>query len=605
MNRKCFTSYRITILLFLITAHLRPVFSQSWDEIQKNSTIFLSGDGWGTSVEEADQQALAALISQISVAVSSNVTITDEEKNLNGKIDGVTYYRSKLQTYTNATLTNTERIVISSDEDNFHIGRFIRRAEINRIFEARERTAKEHIRLGLMAENANKIDDALRNYYWAFNLLKTLQRPAEITYTDKESNKEIHPLTWLPEEMNSILGSLDVKVVSKDSSNVDLMFTYKGDPVGSLDYTYFDGRNWSNISSVKNGRGTMEFSKGMIPQNIQIKYEYAYKGQAHINQEIKSVLDVVKNQPLRKARVTLNVSGQQDRTALQKSKKSSESISPVSNEKGYRTTLERVVNAIKNRSYKNISDCFSEEGMEMFQSLIMYGNARVINTNDCLFYQFGEDVIARSVQMSFSFKNGIRRNFVEDVVFTFNKDGKIDCIAFGLDEKAKNDILSKGKWTPEARQTLIGFLETYKTAYALKRIDYLRTIFDDDAVIIVGHVANKMVSVSGDNGKTMRNQKYITTNRYTKDQYLRNLERCFRSNEFINIRFANNDVRKAKGEEEYGIQIKQDYYSATYGDEGYLYIQVDLEDRKQPIIKVRTWQPEPDPEFGLFDMGFW
>jgi hypothetical protein len=235
----------------------------------------------------------------------------------------------------------------------------------------------------------------------------------------------------------------------------------------------------------------------------------------------------------------------------------------------------------------------------------MYGNARVINTNDCIFYQFGEDVIARSIQMSFSFKNGIRRNFVEDVVFTFNKDGKIDCIAFGLDEKAKNDILNKGKWTPEARQTLIGFLETYKTAYALKRIDYLRTIFDDDAVIIVGHVANKMVSVSGDNGKTMRNQKYITTNRYTKDQYLRNLERCFRSNEFINIRFANNDVRKAKGEEEYGIQIKQDYYSATYGDEGYLYIQVDLEDRKQPIIKVRTWQPEPDPKFGLFDMGFW
>lgn len=596
---------RTIVVLYILHWFLAPVYSQSWDEVQNQAALYLSGDGWGNTVEEADQQALAALISQISVAVSSNVTITDEEKNLNGKIDGVTYYKSKLQTYTNATLTNTERIVISSNEDNFHIGRFVRRTEINRIFEARERTVKEHIRLGLMAENANKIDDALRNYYWAFNLLKTLQRPAEITYTDKEEGKEIHPLTWLPEEMNSILGDLDVKVVSEDSTNVDLLFTYKGEPVGSLDFTYFDGRNWSNISSVKNGRGSMEFSKGMIPQNIQIKYEYAYKGQAHINQEIKSVLDVVKNQPLRKARVSIAVSGHQDKRAFHNTRKLSESISPVSNDNNYRATLERVVDAIKNHSFKSISGCFTAEGMEMFQSLIMYGNARVINTNDCIFYQFGEDVIARSIQMSFSFKNGIRRNFVEDVVFTFNKDGKIDCIAFGLDEKAKNDILNKGKWTPEARQTLIVFLETYKTAYALKRIDYLRTIFDDDAVIIVGHVANKMVSNPGDNGKTMRNQKYITTNRYTKDQYLRNLERCFRSNEFINIRFANNDVRKAKGEEEYGIQIKQDYYSATYGDEGYLYIQVDLEDRKQPIIKVRTWQPEPDPNFGLFDMGFW
>ena len=57
-----------------------------------------------------------------------------------------------------------------------------------------------------------------------------------------------------------------------------------------------------------------------------------------------------------------------------------------------------------------------------------------------------------------------------------------------------------------------------------------------------------------------------------------------------------------------GLQFALDClnnYSATYGDEGYLYIQVDLEDRKQPIIKVRTWQPEPDPKFGLFDMGFW
>ena len=597
-----------SLLIYLLLS--LPVFSQSWDEVQKNTAVYLSGDGWGSTVEEADQQALAALISQISVAVSSNVTITEEEKTLNGSVDDVTYYKSKLQTYTNATLTNTERVVIASDEDQFHIGRFIKRTELKRIFEARERTVKEHIRLGLMAERSNKIDDALRNYYWAYSLLKSLQRPAEVMYTDDETGKEIHPLTWLPEEMNSILGNLDVNVLSKDSVNVDLMFTYKGNPVGSLDYTYFDGRNWSNVSSVKNGRGSMEFLKGMIPDNVQLKYEYAYTGQAHINQEIKSVLDVVKNQPLRKARITLAIPKQQEKKtgkkdAILKVKKQSESISPVENEKQYRVTLDKIVSAIKSHSYNNVKDCFSEEGMEMFQSLIMYGNARIINTNDCVLYQFGNDVIARSIQMSFSFKSGIRRNFIEDVVFTFNREGKIDCISFGLDEKAKNDILNKGAWTPEARQTLMGFLETYKTAYALKRLDYLRTVFDDDAVIIVGHVANKMVSVLGDKGKTLRNHKYITTNRYTKDQYLKNLERCFRSNEFINIRFANNDVRKAQGEEEYGIQIKQDYYSSTYGDEGYLYIQVDLEDRKQPIIKVRTWQPEPDPQFGLYDMGFW
>ena len=180
-----------------------------------------------------------------------------------------------------------------------------------------------------------------------------------------------------------------------------------------------------------------------------------------------------------------------------------------------------------------------------------------------------------------------------------------DCIAFGLDAKAKNDIMNRGAWSIEARQTIMEFLENYKTAYALERIDYLRSVFDDDAVIIVGHVARRLEAVNShkDAPVTYRNNKYVRRTQYSKEQYLKNLEACFRSNEFVNIRFANNDVRKAKDGEEYGIQIKQDYYSTNYGDEGYLYIQVDLNDRKEPIIKVRTWQPEPDPEVGLFGLG--
>ena len=148
------------------------------------------------------------------------------------------------------------------------------------------------------------------------------------------------------------------------------------------------------------------------------------------------------------------------------------------------------------------------------------------------------------------------------------------------------------------------FLENYKTAYALKRLDYLRTIFDDDAVIIVGHVATRLERKATD-GIQYTAHRYVQRTQYSKEQYLQNLARCFQSNEFVNIRFANNDVRKARKGEEYGIQIKQDYYSSSYGDVGYLYLQVDLNDRHQPIIKVRTWQPEPDPEVGLYGIGNW
>ena len=57
--------------------------------------------------------------------------------------------------------------------------------------------------------------------------------------------------------------------------------------------------------------------------------------------------------------------------------------------------------------------------------------------------------------------------------------------------------------------------------------------------------------------------------RHIKDEYLASLKRCFERNEFVNIRFSDNDVKKmGAGGESYGIQIQQDYYSSTYGDKG-------------------------------------
>lgn len=588
-----------------------PALAQSWEDIVARHDIYLVGEGTGPTLDEADQAALKALISQLSLAVSNDFTITEEERQQDGNLTAEGYVRSRMSTYSSATLTNTERVIIDNDPENTRVGRYIKRSEIQRIFEGRLRTLREYVRLGRVAEKAGKIDDALRNYYWALILLKSVQHPGEVEMEDGETGGSLHLVTWLPEHLDDIFDGLEAKITANDGTNVDLRFTYRDNPVSTLDFTYFDGRNWSNICSAKNGRGTIEFVGGLMPEHIQLNYEYAYRGQAHINPEIKTVLEVVKGQPFKSARVSLRTIRAEVKTEerlerQQRTASATKSIAPVDDEKLFRERLDEVVSAVRNKRYDPVKGYFTDDGLEMFKQLIQYGNARIVNTKECTLYRFGENTVARSVQMSFHFKRGIRTNFVEDIVFTFNKDNLIDCVSFGLDQKAKEDIMSKTVWPPEARQTIIEFLETYKTAYALKRLDYLRTIFDDNAVIIVGHVANKMVKTSGSDGmEQFRNSKYVRRVQYTKEEYLRNLERCFDSQEYINIRFANNDVVKAKDREEYGIQIKQDYYSTTYGDQGYLYLQVNLDDRKQPIIKVRTWQPEPDPEIGLFNMGNW
>ena len=76
------------------------------------------------------------------------------------------------------------------------------------------------------------------------------------------------------------------------------------------------------------------------------------------------------------------------------------------------------------------------------------------------------------------------------------------------------------------------------------------------------------------------------------------------SKEFINIKFANNRIRRTKVDGVYALQIKQDYYSSNYGDSGYLFLLVDIRNAKEPIIHVRAWQEQPDPEWGIIGPEF-
>ena len=201
--------------------------------------------------------------------------------------------------------------------------------------------------------------------------------------------------------------------------------------------------------------------------------------------------------------------------------------------------------------------------------------------------------------MSFHFE-GNDRTFVEDVVFILNKEGKIDGLSFALNKPAVDDIMNQTAWNDTVRNVLINFLESYKTAYALKRYDYINSIFSDDALIITGSVLKRTAA----NENQPMSAQAVKYTRQTKSEYMKKLRHIFRSNEYINLRFADNQVRKSGvGGEVYGIQIKQDYFSSSYGDTGYLFLMVDLNNPKEPVIHVRTWQPEKDPDFGLIDLS--
>ena len=587
-------------------AFCMPAFSQAWKNAKKNPDQYLYGEGKGVTVDEADNQALQQIISQLCVHVSSNIELAKQEVRTGNDYENKRYIDQKISTYSNATLTNTDMFVISN-EPKAHVARWISKSELHRIFAGRTAKVQEYMTNAVKAEEKGKLDDALRNYYWAYTLLMTLQHASEVTFRDSDFQNHVL-VTWIPEKMNNIFDDIKVSVTGKQDNDLELFFTYNGEPVTSLDYTYFDGGRWSNIYSVKDGIGLLELAPGAIGENLQLKIEFAYKNQAHIDREIYSVINVVKDLSFPKA--YLNLKGKVSKKAQNKlsdledayNEEVAAAISILDDDKDVKASMDNVLDAITAKKYEDVREHFTSEGLDMFNRLISYGNARLVGEPTYTVYKNNDRIVVRSVPMSFSFRNGSTK-FVENVVFTFNEQGMIESLAFGLDDAATRDVLTKQAWPEHARMSIIEFLENYKTAFALERLDYIRTIFDENAVIIVGKIAKAATGISPENQITYNNNIIIRT-RYTKEQYLKNLERCFASNEFVNVRFANNDIIKAgKGGEIYGIQIKQDYYSANYGDTGYLFLLVDLNDPEAPMVKVRTWQPEPDPVDGLYDIS--
>lgn len=598
------TIWMILMLLLPLTSLAQTAEERA--EQMKANAEYICGEGWGDTYNSADQAALADLISKISLNISNSFEIKEEEFNTNSSFDSKTAITSVMNSYAQATLTNTFNLVISNTPQT-HVLRYIRKSEVNKIFDERKEKVFDYVRSAMRAEEKAKIDDALRNYYWAFAMVRSLQYPNSVKMTIDGVQRLL--VTWIPQQIEEIMSNLSTKIASKDGNEINLFIKYKGEPVTSLDYTYFDGQTWSNLYSAKDGMGIVELRPGVEINSLQLKYEYEYADQCQIDKELESVMQLFKGTSFKNASVYINnldkksAVSSEAKKEFEKSVKTEsaanlETLSKVENEKELAGIMTRVINAIKAKDYDSVSDCFSEDGLEMYKKLLNYGQARLLGDPQFSFYTMGKRVVCRSIPMAFSFKNN-RRKFVEDVTFTFDENKKIECVAFGLGSQAKTDIFNKGvgAWSDYAKMVIATFLENYKTAFALKRLDYLESVFDDNATIITGHIIKKAPKVAMEGESFINsNNKLIKYTRQTKSEYMRKLKMCFQSNQFINIRFADNDVVKmGVGGETYGIQIKQDYYSTNYGDHGYLFLMVDFNDPDNPSIKVRTWQPDRNP----------
>ena len=139
------------------------------------------------------------------------------------------------------------------------------------------------------------------------------------------------------------------------------------------------------------------------------------------------------------------------------------------------------------------------------------------------------------------------------------------------------------------RRMILNYCEHLRTSYTTKDIDFLRQVFSDQALIIVGNVVR---SADNNSATGIEGDEKVTFSLKTKKEYLERLEKVFAANKKIDVNFTDFRImRHPTMEGIYGVSMKQKYTSDRYSDDGYLFILWDFRNKSMPLIHVRTWQP--------------
>lgn len=598
----------LTILaIFTMYSH-----AQSIDEIKKNSN-YIWGEGNGTTMSDAEGEALRQMSVQISVSVYNSSY--DEESNDNS------VQKAVLQSVSSAKFTNVQMRVLE-EEPNARVFCFMPRSEVKKMFEKRASHITNMVDAGKTAESRMMIDEALRNYYWALVLAKTTPEPVEIEFNDKKGEAT----SLLPIKIKSVLAMINASVDEiQDGKNLILGFTYNGKPVSSLNFKYNDGQSIVGPIVARDGIG--EASMASIPADgkLHLTYELRFRNEVdptdsdiagafnagllpNIN---SSVAIAIKSNSKKKAAAPVLASAE-ILAAQPTNDKRSIAMQNADNTDDLQKAVLAVEAAISSNNPKSAFNYFTPEGYTLFANL-MAKNGKVTLVGKAQNHNFiiaDGYIIGRATNIKRQFRNG--KAFMEKLVYRFNPESrKIESVAFALTQRAENDIMNAAaSWPEVSRWAILNFMEDYQTAFALKRTDYINSIFSDDALIITGTILKKLDNAERafDRSKSLDlgGPKDIAYSQLSKTEYIDRLRKIFNTREYVHLQFEDNVTRMIdlpainginKGAA-FGIEIKQRYESTGYSDDGYLTMVFDTRG-KLPIIHVRLWQPDKNNMMSL------
>ena len=594
--------YILLIIIALANAVFAQIKQKELEAIKNDTTLFYGLGNMCNSSDEAAESAKAELYENIAKNCNSNAIYIAG----NGDKQVENIVRTFKERIDEKAL---ERAVVEDDDDEeYQYLIIIRRADFRALCDERRDDIQRYIIKGMKMEDDVCLEDALKAYYWALMLTYAHPQGKKLLFHGDSGTVDYE---WLVERISGNDGILrSFKFIVPKENGIEQtddgmivklrVQNTSGQDVVNLRCECHDGRKFMP-NTVRDGKLIVQLHDKDI-KSFKIKVNYDFKEDAKkMNVAVANAIELIKvprfsnNIYTVDLEKTMNVKKNEEVQGWKKvehNRAVSENI--------YLERMSLIENALRNHDIASARECFSTEGYNMLDTLSRYGKMTVVGKPDYKLLKYKDEVLCRSITLQFDFRN--TPGFSQDVVFRFDTINKVvTSLAFRLSDQAEYDIISKTKWPEESRLILVNFLEDYQTAYALKRHRYLESIYSDDALIIVGRVVKKTEIPDRLTLKLTAEEAELT--KYDKDTYMKNLSMCFNNNEYIRLRFTETDFTKANNTKDvYGVRVRQEYFSSSYGDVGYLFLLVDLRGA-MPLIHVRAWQPDKVDLEKLMDMS--
>ena len=577
----------ITFLVFLFGFSLSAQQPTKTEIIQSGNYYY--GSGISSDENQAHDEALQGISEQIAVKVSSQFEskVKETKENFEEKVTSI------INTYSMATLSDVESFRSMQPDGKVEVFCYISKEQVKKLFETRKELIMSMFRNGKQNEENGNIAFALKNYYFGLVLLHSL--PSE-----NVNIQEVNLTTEIPKSINEVLQGLQYNLVKDTKLNDkerEVIFTvsYKSKPVSLAHYRFWDGNQISGSGQVRDGKTTIRLVGSSVSfDNLKLFTEYEYFNARKEYTAVEQLWDVVVrpefqnqiNVPLKVPEILVS-SGTQLVLKSEKVFENTEKIMVSSN--NFIVAIEKGDIQFIEKQYAN-----DEFLVKKISDYISFNHPKPASGKmDAEINETREGYEVRKIEMNHLYPT-MNKQSTEYLVLDFDKIGTlIDfnlCITDDLYDKFVKQAVFGNDWGN--RQEIIKFVEKYRTAYLTRDMKTIGMMFADEALILVGRKIEARNKPNTDVAYVqLPGQPGFEQLQLTKKQYLIRQQQIFNLQKDIFIDFSNFEITKKNNSSGvYGVDMRQNYASTSYADEGYLFLLIDF-NGKDPLIYIRAWQP--------------